>query len=82
MTQTENAASIPETLILINCYYCLFDSSDEEYHIHWINCANMSLLLLLIGIKSGRNKTVRSFVALSYRQFFVCGGPSSSRMRA
>lgn len=49
---------MPEMLILINSYYRLFDSNDEKYHINCINCANMLLLLLLIGIKSGQNKTV------------------------
>lgn len=62
MIQTENAARIPKMLILINSYYCLFESGDEEYHINWINCANMLLLLLLIGIKSGQNKVVRGFL--------------------
>lgn len=62
MMQTENAARMPEKLILINSHYCLLDSGDEEYHINWISCANMLLLLLLIGIKSGQNKIVHGFV--------------------
>lgn len=32
---------MPEMLILNNSYYCLFDSSDEDYHMNWINCATV-----------------------------------------
>lgn len=56
--QKENVARMPDMLTLIKSYCFLFHSGDEEYHINWINCANMLLLLLLIGIKSGQNKTV------------------------
>lgn len=53
---------MPEKLILINSYYCLFGSGDDEHHMNWINCANMLLRLLLTGIKSEQNRSVCGFV--------------------